>query len=72
MCTREESGKFYARGLEQLRICELLLKESHAKQLQRETIEAQELRAEALAYRSHGLSLLGEAKAARQAESRGR
>lgn len=48
----------YAKGLEQLRISELLLEEAVAKQQKRESIEALELREEALAYQTEGVALL--------------
>ncbi|HVF56212.1 MAG TPA: hypothetical protein VM934_08675 [Pyrinomonadaceae bacterium] len=62
----KEFSQIYAKGLEHLRISELLMEEAVAKQEKREAIEALELRAEALAYQSRGVELLDEAIAGRR------
>ena len=61
-----QSSQIYQKGLEQLRISQLLLEEAIAKQQKRETIEALELREEALAYQSRGVALIGEALTAQR------
>lgn len=56
-----DTAHLTAQGLEQLKICELLLAEASAKRQNGETIEALELRAEARERRRTGLSMLAEA-----------
>ena len=57
----DDTAQISMQGLEQLKISELLLAEASAKRQRGETIEAMELRAEAIARRRAGLALLDDA-----------
>ena len=62
----DNTAQINVQGLEQLKISELLLAEASAKRQRGETIEAMELREEALARRRAGLAMLDEATRERE------
>ncbi|HEX8070480.1 MAG TPA: hypothetical protein VF546_11045 [Pyrinomonadaceae bacterium] len=65
-----EAARTYARGLERLQVCQLLVREVVAKQLRGEGVEALELLTEALAHQREGFRLLDDAAAHRRAFER--
>jgi hypothetical protein len=69
---RGRSEQSYERGLERLKVCELLLQQAADKRRRGELMEALELRAEAFAFSREGSAMLEQAAKERAADERNR
>lgn len=69
MCGK--AGQNYERGLERLKVCELLLRQAADKRRHGELMEALELRAEAFAFSREGSAMLEQAAKDRAADHEG-